>query len=159
MKRPLHHFALLIALLASQAMAANTAGAQTQSEIAANVQLSFRTLDGDMQQVNVDEIWRIRAASTRDEPVGTIVINYAYERIFVKDTLENVVDKVRQHSDIRKFTLPSGAPVYIVTSKVISINRPIPQQDHQNSRSVIVVREGRQQVQESREAIRESLVK
>lgn len=123
------------------------------------VQLSFETLDGDVQQVNVDEIWRVRPASTRDEPAGAVVINYAYERIFVKDSLENVIDKIRQQRDIKKFTLPSGGPVYIVASKVIGINRPIPQQDHQNSKAVIVVREGRQQVQESREAIREALAK
>jgi len=66
---------------------------------------------------------------------------------------------VRGQRDIKPFTLPSGAPVYIVTGKVIGINRPIPQQDHQNSRAVIVMREGRQQVQETREAIRQSLEK
>jgi hypothetical protein len=154
MKPTLHPLALLILLLAGWAAMAGAAEQPAPQSDTPNVQLSFETLDGDMQQVSVDEIWRIRAASTRDEPPGTVVINYAYERIFVKDTLENVIGKVRQQGDIKKFTLPSGAPVYIVPSKVISINRPIPHQDHQNSRSVIVVREGRQQVQESREAIR-----
>ena len=33
------------------------------------VQLTFQTLDGDTQQVNPDEIWRIRATSTSDEPL------------------------------------------------------------------------------------------
>jgi hypothetical protein len=122
-----------------------------------SVQLSFVTLDGDVQQVNVDEIWRVRAASTREEPPSAVVINYAYERIFVRDRLEDVVDKVGRQRGIRKFTLPTGAPVYIVASKVIGINRPIAQRDHQNSGSVIVMREGRQQVQESRETIRQSL--
>ena len=155
MKSPFRLLALLISLLASVAWAAEC---EAQSDHV-NVELSFQTLDGDVQQVNADEIWRVRAAATRDEPAGTVVINYAYERIFVKDTLEHVVDKIRAQRDIKKFTLPSGAPVYIVAAKVIGINRPIPEQDNQNSRSVIVVREGRQQVQESREMIRQSLVK
>jgi hypothetical protein len=156
MKHPLPLLALCIALLAGCGAVAAERPAASETP---NVQLSFETLDGDVQQVNVDEIWRVRAASTRDEPAGTIVINYAYERIFVKDTLENVIEKVRGQRDIKPFTLPTGAPVYIVTGKVIGINRPIPQQDHQNSRAVIVMREGRQQVQETREAIRQSLEK
>lgn len=155
MKRVLHPLALLILLAGWTASAAQP---PTTGETP-NIQLSFETLDGDKQQVNADEIWRIRAASTSDEPPGAVVINYAYERIFVRGTLEKVIDKVRQQRDIKQFTLPSGAPVYIVPGKVISINRPIPHQDHQNSRSVIVVREGRQQVQETRETIQQSLAK
>jgi hypothetical protein len=155
MKSPFPLLVLLISLLAS---ASGAAEREAQSD-RVNVELSFQTLDGDVQQVNADEIWRVRAAATRDEPAGTVVINYAYERIFVKDTLEHVVDKIRAQRDIKKFTLPSGAPVYIVAAKVIGINRPIPQQDHENSQSVIVVREGRQQVRETREMIRQSLAK
>jgi hypothetical protein len=158
MKSSLRPLALMLSLLMGRADAARAAAPQASGE-AAHVQISFQTLDGDVQQVNVDEIWRVRAASTRDEPAGAVVINYAYERLFVRDTLESVVDRIRQQRDIKKFTLPSGAPVYIVASKVIGINRPIPQQAHQNSRSVIVLREGRQQVQESREAIRQALEK
>lgn len=158
MKPFLHPLPLLILLLTGWAAMAGAAEQPAPSGTP-NVRLSFETLDGDKQQVNVDEIWRIRAASTRDEPPGAVVINYAYERIFVRGKLENVIDKVRQQRDIKKFTLPSGAPVYIVPAKVISINRPIPQQDHQNSRSVIVAREGRQQVQETRETIQQSLAK
>jgi hypothetical protein len=153
---PLRFLALLVSLLMS-AIPVVTAAERPAPDDTSDVQISFETLDGDVQQVNVDEIWRVRAASTSDEPAGAVVINYAYERIFIRDALESVVDKIRQQRDIKKFTLPSGAPVYIVASKVISINRPIPQQAHQNSRSVIVMREGRQQVQESREAVRQSL--
>jgi hypothetical protein len=153
---PLRFLALLVSLLMS-AIPVVTATERPAPDDTSDVQISFEMLDGDVQQVNVDEIWRVRAASTSDEPAGAVVINYAYERIFIRDALESVVDKIRQQRDIKKFTLPSGAPVYIVASKVIGINRPIPQQAHQNSRSVIVMREGRQQVQESREAVRQSL--
>jgi len=60
---------------------------------------------------------------------------------------------------LKKFTLPGGAPVYIVTSKVIGITRSIAHLHHQNAHAVIVAREGQTQVQESREAISEALVK
>src|SRR5262245_19806902 len=60
---------------------------------ALRVQLTFQTLDGDTQQVNPDEIWRIRATSTSDEPPGAIVIDYACERVYVKESLASVVEK------------------------------------------------------------------
>ena len=47
-------------------------------------QLTFRTLDDNTQQVNADEIWRIRGTATGDEPPGSIVIDYAFERLYVK---------------------------------------------------------------------------
>jgi hypothetical protein len=148
--------ALLLSLFAGWAAAAQTAQPDAPAE-RSNVQLTFETLDGDRQQVNVDEIWRVRAATTHDEPAGSVLINYAYERIFVKDALQSVIDRVSRERDVTKFTLPSGEPVYIVTSKVIGINKPIAQRDHQKSGSVIVMREGRQQVQEARERVRELL--
>ena len=79
--------------------------------------LTFRTLDANTQQVNPDEIWRIRSAATSEEPPGAIVIDYAFERIYVKDSLANVVEKVSGVRPLKKFTLPSGAPVYIVTAR------------------------------------------
>jgi hypothetical protein len=60
---------------------------------------------------------------------------------------------------LKKFTLPGGAPVYIVPSKVIGITRALTHQHHPNAHAVIVSREGQTQVQESREAISEALVK
>ena len=48
-------------------------------------QLTFQTLDGDTQQVKSDEIWRIRATSTSDEPPGAVVIDYAFERVYVEE--------------------------------------------------------------------------
>jgi hypothetical protein len=120
-------------------------------------QISFHTLDNDVQQVSVDQIWRIRAATTRDEPAGATVIDYGYERLFVKDPLEHIVDLIRAQRDVRKFTLPSGAPIYIVRNKIIGVDRPIPSQHHQLAQSVIIAREGRQPVRESRESISDAL--
>ena len=121
--------------------------------------LHSRTLDDNTQQLNPDEIWRIRGAATSEEPPGATVIDYAFERVYVKDSLANVVEKVSGVRPLEKFTLPSGAPVYIVTSKIIGITRPIAHQHHQNAHAVIVAREGQTQVQELREAISEALVK
>ena len=114
-------------------------------------------MDDNTQQVNPDEIWRIRSAATSDEPPGSIVIDYAFER--VKDSLANVVEKVSSIRPLKKFTLPGGAPVYIVPSKVIGITRAIAHQSHPNAHAVIVAREGQTQVQELREAVSEALVK
>jgi hypothetical protein len=66
-------------------------------------QLTFQTLDGDTQQVNPDEIWRIRATSAGDEPPGAIVIDYAFERVYVKESLASVVEKVGGVRPLKKF--------------------------------------------------------
>ena len=55
------------------------------AEAQQGVQLTFQTLDGDTQQVNSEEIWRIRATSTSDEPPGAVVIDYAFDRVYVKE--------------------------------------------------------------------------
>ena len=122
-------------------------------------QLTFQTLDGDTQQVNPEEIWRIRATFTSDEPPGAVVIDYAFERVYVKDSLASVVEKVGGVRPLKKFTLPSGRPVYIVATKVTGITRAIPHQSHPNAHAIIVSREGQTQVQETPEAINETLVK
>jgi hypothetical protein len=122
-------------------------------------QLTFQTLDGDTQQVNPDEIWRIRATSTTDEPTGAIVIDYAFERVYVKESLASVVEKVGGVRPLKKFTLPAGGPVYIVPAKVTGVTRAISQVHHPNAHAVILSREGQTQVQETREAINEALAK
>ena len=120
-------------------------------------ELLFTTLDNDTQNINAEQIWRVRSASISDEPAGSIVIDYGDERIFVKGSLDNVVEKIRTQRELRKFTSPSGAPIYIAPDKVIGINRPIPHQHHENSHSIIIAREGQQQVQETRQAITDAL--
>ena len=77
-------------------------------------QLTFQTLDGDSQQVNSDEIWRIRATYTSDEPTDAIVIDYGLGRVYVKESLASVVEKVGGVRPLKRFTLPCGGPVYIV---------------------------------------------
>ena len=118
-------------------------------------QITFQTLDNDIQQVTAAQIWRVRAATTRTEPAGAIVVDYGYDRIYVKDSLEGVVEKIRGQRELHQFTLPSGAPIYIAPDKITGVSRPIPHQHHQNTNSVIVAREGEQQVQESRQSVSE----
>jgi hypothetical protein len=158
MRTPVRRFTLLISLLICFASAAEAIAQQGK---AANPdgETSFHTLDGDLQQVNVEEIWRVRESTGVDEPTGAIVIDYAFERLYVKDRLENVVNTIRSQRKIEKFTSPSGAPIYITPEKVIGISRALPLQHHQNSKSIIIAREGQQQVQESREAVRAALGK
>ncbi len=109
--------------------------------------------------MSLDEIWRIRATSTSDEPPGAVVIDYAFERVYVKESLASVVEKVGGVRPLKKFTLPAGKPVYIVAVKVTGVTRAIPHQHHPNAHAIIVSREGQTQVQETREAISEALVK
>jgi len=125
---------------------------------APQVQLTFQTLDGDTQQVNSEEIWRIRATSTSDEPPGAVVIDYAFERVYVKESLASVVEKVGGVRPLKKFTLPTGGPVYIVATKVTGVTRAIPHVHHPNAHAIIISREGQTQVQETREAINQELV-
>ena len=120
--------------------------------------LTLQTLDGDTQQVNPDEIWRIRATSTSDEPPGAVVIDYAFERVYVKGSLASVVEKLGGVRPLKKFTLPGGRPVYIAAAKVTGVTPAIPGQHHPNAHAIIVC-EGQTQVQETREAISEALVK
>ena len=122
------------------------------------VQLTFQTLDGATQQVNPDEIWRIRATSTSDEPPGAVVIDYGFERVYVKESLASVVEKVGSVRPLKKFTLPAGKPVYIVPARVTGITRAIPHQHHPNAHAIIVSREGQTQVQETPEAINSALL-
>ena len=122
-------------------------------------ELTFQTLDGGTQQVNPQEIWRIRATSTSDEPPGAVVIDYAFERVYVKDSLATVVEKVGSLRPLKQFTLPGGRPVYIVATKVTGVTRAIPHQSHPNAHAIIVAREGQTQVQETPEAINETLAK
>ena len=120
--------------------------------------ITFQTLDGDTQQVNPDEIWRIRATSTSDEPPGAVVVDCAFDRVYVKDSLASVVEKVGG-VQLKKFTLPGGGPVYIAAAKVTGVTRAIPGLHHPNAHAIIFSREGQTQVQETREAISEALVK
>jgi len=159
MKSSVSGLALLCFCLVSWTAAAENDKRHPVAIAPQRTMLTFQTLDGDTQQVNQDEIWRIRATSASGEPLGAIVIDYGFERVYVKDSLASVVEKVDGVRPLKKFTLPSGAPVYIVAAKVIGVTRPIPQQHHPSAHAIIVSREGQTQVQETREAISESLVK
>ena len=156
MQLSIRRLTLAIALLTAFI---GTAVAADRPERTADARISLHTLDGDVQQVDVNEIWRVRTASTSDEPPGAVVIDFAFERLYVKDTLDDVVALIRNSHKIEKFTSPSGAPVYILPGKVIGISRPIPSQHHPSTKAIIIAREGQQQVQETRDAVREALGK
>ena len=155
--RPHFHLAAVLLLFFSGLGLASAAERQGEPFRPGEAQIAFKTLDGDVQQVNVDEIWRIRAATAHDEPAGAVVIDYGFERLSAKEDLESVAGKVTSLRPLKKFTAPGGAPVYIIAAKIIGITRPIPHQHHEKTKAVIVAREGQQQVQESREAITETL--
>lgn len=135
--------------------------AEQEGRVAADPagKISLHTLDGDIQQVNIDEIWRVRGPSGRDEPAGAVIVDYAFERLFVKGPLESVINDISTQRKIVKFTSPSGAPIYILPEKVIGISRALPYQHHENSKSIIIAREGQQQVREARDSVRDALGK
>jgi hypothetical protein len=159
MKSFLSVLALLCCLVSWTAAAQETDKQHPAAIAPQGAQITFQTLDGDTQQVNPDEIWRIRATSTSDEPPGAIVIDYAFERVYVKESLANVVEKVGGVRPLMKFTLPGGRPVYIVATRVTGVTRAIPNLSHPNAHAIIISREGQTQVQETREAISEALAK
>jgi hypothetical protein len=160
MKSSLSVLALLCFCFVSWAAAAQKTDKDRSAAVAPQgAQLTFQTLDGDTQQVNSEEIWRIRATYTSDEPPNAIVIDYAFERVYVKESLAGVVEKVGSVRPLKKFTLPAGGSVYIVATKVTGVTRAIPHLSHPNAHAIIVTREGQTQVRETREAINEALVK
>jgi len=159
MKSSLSALAFLCCLVSWTAAAQETDKRHPAAIAPQGAQLTFQTLDGDMQQVNSEEIWRIRATSTSDEPPGAIVIDYGFERVYVKESLASVVEKVAGVWPLKKFTLPAGGPVYIVVARVTGVTRAIPHLSHPNAHAIIVSLEGQTQVQETREAISEALVK
>ena len=144
-----------LTVLASAAGAVDEPARASGSE----ARIFLHTLDGDTQQVDIDEIWRLRVASGKDEPAGAIVVDYAFERVYVKDPLDLLVEDIRGKRKIERFTSPSGASVYILPGKVIGISRPIATQHHPNTKAIIIAREGQQQVQETRDAVRAALGK
>ena len=159
MRSRVHLLTLVLALFIGGAGASKAA--EQEGKVAADPagKISLHTLDGDVQQVNVDEIWRVRGPSGRDEPAGAVIVDYAFERLFVKGPLESVVHDIGNQRKIVKFTSPSGAPIYILPEKVIGISRALPYQHHANSKSIIIAREGQQQVQEPRDSVRDALGK
>src|SRR5262245_9283606 len=72
------------------------------SAAAAQGTLRYQANDGDTQQVNPEEIWRSRATSTSDEPPGAVVIDYGFERVYVKDSLASVAEKVGRIQPLKK---------------------------------------------------------
>lgn len=121
--------------------------------------LSFHTLEGDSQQIRLDEIWRIRESYSYDEPARAAVIDYAFKRLFVDEPLKDVIEKVRRRRTVRQFTSPNGKPIYIVAEKIIGVVKSIPAQHHPKTKTVIVAREGQQQIQETRQSVQDLLVK
>lgn len=158
MRSRVYWLILSIALLTG-GVSATGAAAQDAKTAAPAGKISLHTLDGDVQQVNIDEIWRVRGPSGRDEPAGAVIVDYAFERIFVKGPLESVINDIGSQRKIVKFTSPSGAPIYILPEKVIGISRALPYQHHENSKSIISAREGQQQVREPRDSVRDALGK
>jgi hypothetical protein len=76
--------------------------------------------------------------------------------MFVNDPLKKGGRPHGERRHVKRFTPPSGAPVYIVSEKVIGIARALPNQHHCKSTSIIIAREGQQQVQETRQAVRDA---
>jgi len=158
MRSRVYWLILSIALLTGGVSATGAAAQDAKTADPAG-KISLHTLDGDVQQVNIDEIWRVRGPSGRDEPAGAVIVDYAFERLFVKGPLESVINDIGSQRKIVKFTSPSGAPIYILPEKVIGISRALPYQHHENSKSIISAREGQQQVREPRDSVRDALGK
>ena len=93
MKSSLSGLALLCFCLVSWTAAAETDKRHPAAIAPQSALLTFQTLDGATQQVNPDEIWRIRATFASGEPPSAVVIDYGFERVYV-ESLASVVEKV-----------------------------------------------------------------
>ena len=105
--------------------------------------------DGGTQVVQFGEIWRIRKAFVSDEPVGTTVIDFANNRLFVAMPLDGVIGDLGKKVPITKLTAPNGEMIYMVANKVTDISNALPGLHNPASKAVIGTRDGTQQVLEA----------
>ncbi len=105
--------------------------------------------EGGAQVVQFGEIWRLRKAFASDEPVGTSVIDFANNRLFVVTPLPDLIASLSKKVAITKLTAPNGEAIYMVASKVTDISRSLPGLHNPASKAVIGTRDGTQQVVEA----------
>ncbi len=110
-----------------------------------------KLLNGEMRSVRANQIWRLRPSVSHDEPEGATVLDFAFERLFVANSVEDIAEKIGGMRRLARFTMPNGQPVYLVASKVIETFKAIRGQHHPEANTVVGTREGTQQVRETQE--------
>ncbi len=108
--------------------------------------------DGGTQVVQFGEVWRIRRAFASDEPVGTAVVDFANNRLFVATPVADLVSGIGKKIPLGQFTAPNGELVYIATGKITDISKSLPGLHNPSSKAVIGTRDGAQQVLEAIDA-------
>jgi hypothetical protein len=113
--------------------------------------------DGGKQVVQFSEIWRIRRAFASDEPVGTAVIDFANNRLFVATPLPNLIADIGKNVTVVQFTAPNGETVYMAANKITDIFNSLPGLHNPLSKTVIGTRDGTQQVLEAADQVKQIL--
>lgn len=119
--------------------------------------LQFATTDGRTENVRIDQIWRVRKTRVWGEPKGRVVVDYAFTRLYVLHSLDDVIRMVGDQVKLEKFTMPGGASAYIVVGKIVDVQRALRARDHPKSKALITTREGTQQVRESKTKVLEMI--
>ncbi len=113
--------------------------------------------NGNTQVVQFSEIWRIRRAFASDEPVGTTVIDFANNRLFVATPLADLIGNAGKRIPLAKLTAPNGEIVYMAANKVTDIFNALPGVHNPASQAVVGTRDGTQQVLEAVDAAKQSI--
>ena len=86
------------------------------------------------------------------EPVGTAVVDFANNRLFVATPVADLVSGIGKKIPLGQFTAPNGELVYIATGKITDISKSLPGLHNPSSKAVIGTRDGAQQVLEAIDA-------
>lgn len=117
-----------------------------KQDLTGGAALNFKTDSGAEKRVLSSMIWRIRQTAAADEPETSWVIYHAGGRFYTSD--KNVLQRVKRHTRLDKFTAPNNQEIYIASGKIDSVLEAVKGKHHPNAKSLIMTKWGVQQVQE-----------
>lgn len=110
-----------------------------------------KLLNGEMRSVRADQIWRLRLSFSSDEPAGATVLDFAFDRLYISNSVDDIAAQIGGKKRLARFTTPNGRPVYMVASKVIETYKAIRGHHHPAAKAIVGTREGIQQIREPQE--------
>ena len=122
-----------------------------KARVPSELYIWVKLLSGEMRSVRADQIWRIRLSFSSDEPVGATVLDFAFDRLYISNSVDDIAARIGGKELLARFTTPNGLPVYIVASKVIETYKAIRGHHHPAAKAIVGTREGIQQIREPQE--------
>lgn len=118
--------------------------------------VELKRLDGKSVQLPSEAIFRVRPAIKSVEPRAVAVVHYdldtrdpRYDTLASKETIRQVIGRISKELPMVLFSSPSGTPVYLDASKVVSVDQPDTGLHYPGTRAVVHVLTQYQQVAET----------